>query len=422
MTTYKAQLDGFFLDLESISDGAENAIAEYEYPFTNGNDMDWLGARSRQFQFRAHFFGPTYADFKSFFDYCNEDRVIQLVHPVHGVLYGRVKTINANHSGPESVEVDIHFSEQWQGYSGVKHEERIVPSAEEAFTFGQAQQMQSFSDELKSQVGAARGADVLAKELSLSQRILVQYQDVSGATRAYLSAIDSAVAKIEASMLDISNPANSLIATIDFGNALPGRIIGSIARAIERYSEAAAAVSSSPSQFIASVKSGIDSLKASASSLSRHIQSIGAMLLGVRVAYLYDADETNRQIARNLEKTPAWDSLGNFIKQETIAPILTATELERSLAQVREQIQLAIDGSRDVGALPEMARLLLYHVNEIKLERERIVFVDVPVPTPLHLICLQRGLPYTYADRVLAINDKIANPSFVEGTIKVYAR
>jgi hypothetical protein len=60
-------------------------------------------------------------------------------------------------------------------------------------------------------------------------------------------------------------------------------------------------------------------------------------------------------------------------------------------------------------------------VNEIKLEREKIFKVHVSAPTPLHVICLARGLPYRYAPRILAINPGITNPSFVRGEVNVYA-
>jgi prophage DNA circulation protein len=223
-------------------------------------------------------------------------------------------------------------------------------------------------------------------------------------------------------MTTISNPANSIIATVDYGTSLPGRIIGSIANTIERYAEAAAAIEAAPSQFIASVMAGVNALKVSAAPLARFIQSNAAMLLSVRVAYLYDADETQRQRARKLEKVPAWDFLGNYVKPEETGAIMTSTELERSLAQTRVEVQKALDESREMNVLPQIARLLLYHVNQIKLEVEKIIVVDVASPTPLHMLCLRYGLPYTYAERVLAINPQIANPSFVEGTIRIYAR
>ena len=55
-------------------------------------------------------------------------------------------------------------------------------------------------------------------------------------------------------------------------------------------------------------------------------------------------------------------------------------------------------------------------------EREKIVPITVKSRTPLHVICMQLKLPYQYAERILAINPQIENPSYVEGVINVYSR
>ncbi|MDP2166780.1 MAG: hypothetical protein Q8J64_00425, partial [Thermodesulfovibrionales bacterium] len=122
------------------------------------------------------------------------------------------------------------------------------------------------------------------------------------------------------------------------------------------------------------------------------------------------------------EKSTGFDALGNFIGAESSGGILDVTELERSLSEVRSYLQEAVDDSRDMPSLKELALSLLKHVNTVKLEREKIISVDVGAnPLPLHLICLKYGLSHDYAERILKINPHVSNPNFVTGEVNIYA-
>lgn len=101
--------------------------------------------------------------------------------------------------------------------------------------------------------------------------------------------------------------------------------------------------------------------------------------------------------------------------------LLTINEIEQMLAETRSYLQEAVDESRGMESLKKMAALLLDHANAVKIEREKIVKVEIENRMPLHLICLKYGLPYNYADRLRAIN-KIRHPNFVSGEVAVYAR
>jgi len=54
-------------------------------------------------------------------------------------------------------------------------------------------------------------------------------------------------------------------------------------------------------------------------------------------------------------------------------------------------------------SLKDLARTCCEHVNTIKIEREKIVAVDVIFRCRVHLLCLQYGLPYNYAERIHTI-------------------
>jgi len=102
-------------------------------------------------------------------------------------------------------------------------------------------------------------------------------------------------------------------------------------------------------------------------------------------------------------------------------PVMNIREIEETLFLSREAIQEAVELTRQNQLLKKMAELLLYHVNEIKLERERIMMVNIDNVIPLHLVCLKYGLPYHAAERIMAINT-IKKPNFTFGRQSIYAR
>jgi len=202
----------------------------------------------------------------------------------------------------------------------------------------------------------------------------------------------------------------------------------------------------------------------------KHVQIIMAQQAALDLGYIYAADEKVRQIQKRIEKNKSFDVLGRFQKPDTITPqviggtydissaplgsatpeeykvssLITIDEIERALTNVRTEIQVSVEGARENIVLPvlppsavgegiskiepqiieqmkELARQLFLHANEIKLEREKIMKVEVENESPLHLICLKYGLDYNAADRIHAINN-IENPNFTKGNIGIYAR
>ena len=63
-----------------------------------------------------------------------------------------------------------------------------------------------------------------------------------------------------------------------------------------------------------------------------------------------------------------------------------------------------------------------YSAAERKIEREKVMVVEVDNPLPLHLLCLQYGLSYNTADRIYAINKQLKNPNFVSGEMSIYVQ
>jgi len=217
---------------------------------------------------------------------------------------------------------------------------------------------------------------------------------------------------------------NSLISTITYGLKLPGRVIGSIAKMVDRFVSLYKTVTTAPSRFMRNLRSAVDNLISKfgfSSSIQKHLRVAVATQGAQAVAQYYATDETQRQKLRTLEKQTTFDTLGRYLNPPVAEPVYTVNELEDSVYITRDMLQEAIDcdGGRNITSLKTMARILIDHVSNIKLEREKIITVSLDNPMPLHIVCLRYGLDYHYADRIIAINS-IPRPNFTSGSLQIY--
>lgn len=154
-------------------------------------------------------------------------------------------------------------------------------------------------------------------------------------------------------------------------------------------------------------------------SFSKTTKIGGAAHIALQVAYSYKADEERRTARKRVEGKAVFDALGNYTAPDysaTDPQPMTVRELESSLVTVRGLLQDAVVLSRQSSSLKRQALQLQTHVGTIKLEREKTVRVRLDNTLPLHIVCLMHGLPYSAADRLLAINN-IRNPNEVSGEI-----
>ncbi len=434
-------LEGLRLECETIEDSFEKAIAEYEFPYRDGALLEDLGTKARQIRIRCFFFEESYEDHKDLLNLLEGRSLFDLFHPKYGLVSGAIKTVSVRHDDRlRTAEIDLTFVENLKGPSEVTRVIDAEAGVEESFTTSLSEQDEELSDDVADDLaaagkGSAEGATVLAKTLDPALPVADQVTGISFNTREYLKEIDANVAEFEALQADNQNPATSLLATLAFEERLPGRIIGSLSRTVERYARANDSLQAFPARYLDAVKrelSGISaafeavSVRGKASSraratMAKHLRIVSAQRLALEAAYLYKADEADRIALRRSEGKRSFDELGNYMKQESPPSILSMHDLERTLGSVRESIQAALEKSRRMDSLKAMARALLEYINVIKLERERIVAVTLANPMPLHLVCLKYGLPYNYAERVLSIN-RIPEPNFAEGAVNVYAR
>lgn len=419
---YPAKLDHIDLEIENIEDSFEKSIAKYEFPYRDGALLEDMGLNARSIKIRCYFYNETYETHKELVEHLKKKELFELLHPKYGLLKGSVESVSVRHDDRlRTAEIDISFVENFITAVEPQRHVNVELSTEQAFQRGQFELIEEFEADVKDDLGT-EAMDILTKELDPLMTITEQFSGISMKARGYLKEVDSFVSGLTGTLSDITNPVDSVLSLINFPNTLAGITIGSLARTLERFVVLYDALKSSPTRFLNSLKNSFNSIAGLYPKFSKHTRIASAQRRALELAYIYKEDETRRQQVRKLEKIKSFDAIGNYVKPKPVKPIMAINEIEAMLAEVRTDIQTSVDESRQTQSLKDMAVTLLTHVNSIKLEREKIVVVEIDNEMPLHLVCLKYGLPYNYAERIHSIN-YIKNPNFTpSGEVRIYAR
>jgi prophage DNA circulation protein len=411
------------LEMETIEDSFGKSIVRHEYPHVDGAELEDMGQTARTVRVRCLFWD----DDASHFTYDNHQALLRLLeatgastlefnHPQYGLLQGSVEQISVRHDDRERcAEIDFSFIED--GRQDVQPV-AIVDLRQVETLF--SADIDTADDTFSAEAIAAGSAEVLDVELDPEQSILDQFTAISTSAWAFVQEVDAAVRTIEGTLIDVANPANSLVATIAFTTNLPGRLLGSIARCVERYARLYDGVRNSPMRFIDSFRRGVLALEAAVPGFAPHIHAAGAARACIELAGIFGGDDTARRGNDAIGDSPAFDPRGNRLPTPQMLPVLTVADLEDSLALARTWVQESVDADRTRTELKAMARTLLDHVNGVKVDRENLISVMLDQPLPLHLVCLKYGLSYRQAERLQAIN-RFRRPNAVKGEVLVYA-
>jgi prophage DNA circulation protein len=427
MDLFDATLDGYSLEIETLDDQFEKAIARYDIPYRDGAILEDMGQKARTLRIRCYFWDDgadhyTYADHIDLVNHLQSKELFELVHPKYGPMHGCVEFFSVRHDDRiMAAEVDIAFVEDLRTQLADVSYDLVDPenAAESAYAESQQQLMAIVADDAAIATGADAAA-ILNLDIDPEKTLLEQYTAIAMPSRRWVARIDALVGALDATLAAVANPANGITATINFGTKLPGRVIGSISRCIERYVVMLDTADVAPHRFLDSLNTATQELETRLGNSSL-IRGAAAAHAAVCLGGYLKTDEQRRQQLRRSEQTRSFDMQGRYVAPPYIDPVMTVDQLEMSLATLNAMIQAAIDADRSQESLKQLARQQLEYINTIKLEREKIRQVTVINSQPLHLVCMANGLPYTYATRIQSIN-QIPQPNFTQGEISIYGR
>jgi hypothetical protein len=420
---FKAQFDDLMLKCQSVSGSGSVSYQKSEYAGIDGAEFDNLGLNGRTFSVSAVFFNDTYDDYQLFLDRIREpDTVHNFVHPDFGLIFGVVTRWNERvDSRRKCIEVDFVFEEQEQGDFESRITPLIQPQIEELFQTGQQESIDAFKSRISASLGSSAMA-LLSRATVTTISFSSQFTDLSRTVRSFVADADRAYDIVQSFAATVTQPINTIVSNIDYGTTLPGRFIGAIAQAVDRYATLIRTTATAPYLVLQSFFSGLNALRNELPGFLGEFDAVRSQAGAVLCSDLFASDDENRAVAAEIDKIPSWTNSGEFIKKDPRPDVITTNELERMISIVRANLQLAIDSDRGSTVFHIMAATLLRHVDSIKIKRERVITIDVPTSIPLALLCHSRGLGYGSVDRVLALNPQISDPSFVSGSISIYDR
>lgn len=430
MPVYTAKIDDFTVDLLEITDTFPNKIGEYNYAFSDGVDMDYLGESARSIVFDVFFFQDQYDNHYNFLNHIRSGIVFQLSHPNYGLINGRIKDPSVTHNdGIEYCVINITFIEQKIGKE-VEVLPDVIIEVGEYFVDGQNGSMDTVAIETTEAVGDTDAKNVLTTPLDPDESIGSQISGVSSRTRQIIANIDIGLGAISAEFSALEAPADLLSNTVDYGTNLPGRVAKNVTDLIDAYANAERKKNNLPSAFISSLNQVKDSFKTSLKRLIDDTTTFAifdscldittAQVGSIYISKMYDEDENQRDAHfKNIDKN-GFDSLGNRIFNAIDIELYSVNELENSLYLIRELLGITLQLNRNsLKAHTEIGRSLSKHVDKIKLKRDTVVTVNLEYETPIHVQTLIRGQSHRNIYRILAIND-IPNPTFAKGIVNLY--
>lgn len=423
----QAILGGFDLEMETIEDNFEKAIAKYNYPYADGVDLEDMGQKGHTIKVRCYFWDEaghqTYDHHVNLINFLSVRTHMDFMHPKYGLLYGKIEAVSIRHDDRKRcAEVDLTFLEQMRRTIVLKADPDVDSIVPQLFMETHEHLHAKMLAAMKSKLPVG-DAGMLSKTLDSAKGLLSQVQEYSESARAFVSSVEGYISIAESAVDGITSPVDSIQATITYATTLPGRILGSITSAVEKVALLYDSVRNFPSRFLSNLDSAFDNLQESFESFGSSDSSaegqaalefmcdtlaiVCAETMALEAASLYDEDET---------------TFNEDSADDTGFQVMNIRELEETLALTRERLEDAVCKAREITSLKTMAKALLEHVNKVRLEREKLISVVLDNPMPLHLVCLKYGLPYTDAERLLKINRTIRNPNFTAGEVLVYVR
>lgn len=417
----QATLNNIPLDLETISDSFAKAIAKRHIPFSDKTLLKDMGLKERRIKLRCYFWDDTYEKHKDLLALLWNQTDFELNHPEYGLLKGKVETISIRDDDrEETAEIDIEFV---VGKSDAPQAAAIdiEGDSEDLYLSGIKEIETDYRDRLALQ--SVLPVEII--DIPLDPELPTILEQMPGTLapegRTYIKQIDAMLSDIDAGVSGISLPGSSLLNDINFAVGIPGRVMATFAGFAEKQILSLATLRSAPDRFISSLISGLNrfaGLLPDTPHQNSHA-SVNALTASKELGLIYSEDEILRNLQKQIESVKVFDDLGRMRPVEQVDYPMNVKQIENTLYTVRDMTAGAVAANREISSLKLLSDKLLDHVVKIKLEREKIIRVEVDNQIPLHLVCLKHGLPYNAADRIMLIN-QIQHPSFTQGGIDIY--
>ncbi|SCZ28149.1 Mu-like prophage DNA circulation protein [Burkholderia vietnamiensis] len=455
---HDASFRGVTFECERTHDSAKRALAEHEYPYLDGANVEDLGRRARRTSLTAVFWGDDYETrLQAFLQALDTPGSGELIHPVFGSMPNmQLDDYELSHDAdnPDHCRIELRFVESTSGnpFFAQQLPDQKAEAVSALADAARANGIAAFGmalDALKSVRGILSRLnnlrDVMTGTLGA---IRSQVQGIIGTTLdiiEYPQAFASDIVSYLSGMADLRSfdvgvitsdwkgltgqLANTvqLPASISAGTATVASSAGMVPTGVtyttNGSSSVSAGTSGSPSTSGGTSGSGGSSTSSGAASSS----GTSATVMPAAVVAI-NANPTDIATVRAIIQLAAAaqlaDAASSILADEAASPTLSPAEIERIVDDTRTSIQAAIDLHRQVYTL-DTSRPIVEGLKDMALavQTAAIAVMDARPPLitrtitaagNLHLVAFRWYGDYTRASELLLLNPQIINPNFLQ--------
>ncbi|ELT9608079.1 DNA circularization N-terminal domain-containing protein [Raoultella planticola] len=417
-----ASFRGVAFDIINTRDSMQRDIAQHEYPYRDGANIDDLGAKPRSLQCQAVFFGDDYESrLQAFMAAIYTRGPGELIHPVFGVMPDMlcyVYQVNHEADNPDYCTVDLQFL---QDGLDVEFFVREWPLSQADAIFNQAQGILD---------NAATLLDNAMKPLRTARQYLARAKAL-GVTALNMVAVLRG---------DITGFISS---TTDFVN-FPSAFMNDIQSALSLQSSAAMSSISSDSAVYASAPAVVIADWAAVKTQADEVAALPAGLVtgDVTASVEMPANVTTSDIRELIAMTMISVAIelaqqaSDLLSDETITASLSPADISLIAGDARQAVQNAIDSVRSTWAAEmenvsssETSIALQYQPvidglrdTALSLQSIAVALINARPPmiqrtvasaTNLHLLAHQWYGDYTRASELKLLNPSLRDPNHI---------
>ncbi|WP_147695933.1 DNA circularization protein [Vogesella mureinivorans] len=411
-----ASFRGVVFDCQATQDGARRDIAQHEYPYQDGADLEDLGRKPRQFTLQAVFFGDDYdTRLQAFLAVLDQPGAGELVHPVYGsIQQAQLLDYQVEHSADEvdSCRVALQFAEHTTSQPFFS---RQLPAQQAAqVKLPAAAGMVAATDAFAKATAAAKAAGQFDRINALRSVLTSTLGGLRSQVQGYISAglelIDyprafaADVVGLLSGMADlrgfdvgvIMSDWKSLTGQLGTVVQLPGRV---------------ASGNVQPGSLFAGQPGQVGNSTADSATTTTPVAIAPADLQAVTALLQAAAATTLAQVAADV------------LAAEVEQPTLTPSQLETLAGDVRGALQQAIDSHRaafDIEtarpvteALKSTAYAVQAATASVLTLRPPLIQRRVDAAANLHLLAFRWYGDYTRASELARLNPQLVHPNFI---------
>lgn len=407
---------GLAIDCVDLSDNWKHSIARHEYPGQNGADLEWLGASAGEHPFKTVFIGlDALAKYVDLLKVLRKGSSVQVEHPLHGTFPGMVESVSARYDHRiDTAEVDFVVIQD-----SVRKDIVFRPHLGDlAIAAAQEEIDQGVVPALRAPIAPASLPAIDFADPTWADQL--NAMGLGNKISGYVSRLGTVVGKISALRAAITSPVSAGFAALQFASDVPGQVVRQIAEFLDVFAGLRTAVDSP----VLGAQRAIADLEAliaeyAGTDVADAMLILGSLQGGISASNVMAADEDILRTQVAIENSKSFDARGNRLGATVRVMPATPVQVARLTMASRQLLARAAAVSRAPQPLLTLA-LALHRQYRDRLARfETIREITVDRPTPLHLLCLQHGLPYQTAERLCRLNG-MKNPSFTQGKVLIY--